>query len=154
MVVSSVPSAPLPPPWTRLPGSMRRSEMRPVIGARICVKPTSSARDWTRALAAASAALVGLNPRTQSVDIAARDRIDGKQPRRAAVIGLRQREIAARARHRGARFGQSGDERARVDREEQLALVDDAPSVKCTPTMAPDTRGRTSTLLLASKRPE
>jgi hypothetical protein len=62
IVVSNVPL--VSPPATRLPGSTRRLEIRPPIGARTCVNSTSSARARTRASAAAIAAVAA---RTRAV---------------------------------------------------------------------------------------
>src|SRR5206468_9070835 len=67
--------------------------------------------------------LGGLDTRAYPVDVAARDRIHREQAGGAAIIGMRQGQIAARARNRGSRFIQRSNERAWVDGEKELALV-------------------------------
>ena len=89
------------------------------------VNSTSSARCWTRAWAAASAARASLHLRRQLIDIGLRNGVRFEQAAGAAEVQLGKRQFALRGRDAGSRLGQRRRERAGVDREEQLALPDD-----------------------------
>jgi hypothetical protein len=98
--------------------------MRPLIGARTWVNSTSSARDGPGP-GRGQRGLRGLHGGGQPVDVALRHGFRLEQSPGAAEIGLRQRQVALRARDAGPRLGQRGGERPRIDGEEQLALLDD-----------------------------
>ena len=61
--------------------------------------------------------------------------------------------MALARRQLGAQPIDLGLERPRVDLEQQVAARTIAPSVKRTAATKPDTRGRTATVLTASRRP-
>ena len=123
MVASKV-VLPLVPPVTRLPGATRRSPMRPLIGARNSVNSRSSSA-WR---SSASAPLTdGLR-----VAIGLRALLEGllgdglflHQLLAAREIGLGEGQIGFRLRQRGARLRDRVLERPLVDREQQVALLD------------------------------
>ena len=99
--------------------------MRPPIGARTWVNSTSSARELDPRLRRGERGLRRAHLGGQPVDVALRHGFRLQQPAGAAEIGFGQRQVALRRGDAGARFGQRGGERPRVDGEEQLALADD-----------------------------
>jgi hypothetical protein len=137
-------------PETRLPTSIRRSETRPVIGARTTVNSTLSASCRTR-VGGGSAPAPPATGRA-GIDFGRRNRFVAGQAADAPIIGLCQPQRCARWRHwRGLRPARP--EGTLVDGEQRLSLAHDVAVMKCSATICPDTRGRTSTAWLGAKRP-
>ena len=148
--------APVWPPATRLPASTLRSEMRPAIGARTSVHSRLSSAVLAgrpRPPAAGRCATLRLALRwSKSRSVMARDLTSGCG---ALDLGLRRvRPAPWCARPRPAALSTASLERPLVDGEQQVADLDDLAVRKCSLSMKPETRARTSTDATASKRPE
>ena len=152
MVASSV--APCWPPWIRLPASTLRSEMRPASGARTSVQSrlSSALRTAASAVLSWARATARLALRwSYSASVMVRELIS-EAPRWTCSSAISTCALL-RATSASALWTAISNGRLSMVNSRSPTLTS-WPSRKCSLSMKPETRARTSTEATASKRPE